>query len=302
MADRENRGYAAAILQKHGFAIASLTKSDTGFRNTVWLTDQAALKIYGTTEGMAIEKWLYRDVAPAYAPALLAEGPDYIIMERVHGESLFHLWYQPGVGEAQRRQYLRQVGEIVGELQKLTFPQANPFRVPADWREEILRRLTKAAEKLRAIAGSVPPELLAEAEAYVREHLADLDDTALYPVYSDLHFDNLLVDGAGKLWLIDYEMMEAAPRDFLLDVWHRMLVHPFTYAGEEDHPHTHPADYGKITAWLREEVPALFEHPKVQARVNVYGILYELEILCDYPGEPWPTERLRQWICEAVPV
>ncbi len=297
---RQDEATARTLLSRHGLSHTGLIKSDVGFRNTVWLTDQAALKMYGTNEGMAIEKWLYRDVHPAYAPALLGEGENYIIIERIHGDSLFHLWYQ--ADECQRRQYLRQVGEIVTALQKLTFPAPNPFRVPANWQEELLLRLTNVTDRLCTIPGSIPRSLLAEAEAYVRGHLSALDDTELYPVYSDLHFDNLLVDGAGKIWLIDYEMMEAAPRDFLLDVWHRMLMHPFTYANEEDHPHSHPEDYQKITAWLREDVPALFSHPQVQARVNVYGILYELNILCDYPGEPWPTERLNAWIREAVPV
>ncbi len=291
---------ACTILEAHHLPTTGLTKATSGFRNTVWLTDEVAVKIYQVAEGMNIEKWIYRDVRPDFAPALLGEGEDYIILQRIHGESLFHLWYQ--VDESTRRQYLRQVGEIVRKLHKLTYPKPNPFPVPEDWQTHITSKLQALVSRHHTIPDGVPGPLLAAAEAYVMTHRDALDDQETFPVYSDLHFDNLIFDNEGKLWLIDYEMMEGAPRDMLLDVWHRMLVHPFTYAGEEDDPHTKREDYRHITAWLREEVPDLFSHPQVQERVNIYGILYELDILTEYPGSALPLERLRYWVEETVPV
>ena len=44
----------------------------------------------------------------------------------------------------------------------------------------------------------------------------------------------VLVTEEGKVVLIDFEMLEAAPMDMVLDVWQRMLIHPFTYANEDD--------------------------------------------------------------------
>ena len=95
------------ILAAHGLSDTGLVKADAGFRNTVWLTDTAAVKIYGKDNGYgaAIERWIYREVRPSYAPELLGEGEDYIILRRIHGESLFHLWYQ--TDEKTRRQYIR---------------------------------------------------------------------------------------------------------------------------------------------------------------------------------------------------
>lgn len=296
------KAYVRQILQKHGLTDIGLIKADAGFRNTVWLTETAAVKIYGKdcTYSAGLERWIYREVRPSYAPELLGEGEDYICIRRIHGDSLFHLWYQ--VDEHQRRDYIRQAGEIIREMQILAFPEPNCFRVPADWKEELLGRTRTLLERLSSIPDSIPEELAAAVQKYITDNRDSLTDTELFPVYSDLHFDNLLVDETGRMWLIDYEMMEAAPRDYLLDVWHRMLVHPFTYANEEDHEHTQPEDYTQITVWLREEVPELFAHPELQKRVNIYSLLYELDLLTEYPGAAWPTSRIRHWLAEDIPV
>jgi len=290
------------ILKKHGLSDEGLQKADAGFRNTVWLTDTAAVKIYGKDcgDGAAIERWIYRDVRPSYAPELLGEGEEYIILRRIRGESLFHLWYQTDTGT--RRQYIRQAGDIVRQMQSVMFPEKDLFRVPADWKTELYSRMETLLARLAAIPDSIPAELAENIQRYITENSCVLNDTVLYPVYSDLHFDNLLVDESGRMWLIDYEMMEAAPRDFLLDVWHRMLVHPFTYASEEDHEHTKSEDYTEITAWLREEVPELFAHPDLQRRVNIYSLLYELDLLTEYPGAAWPIGRIRHWLAGDRPV
>lgn len=290
------------ILAHHGLEDKNLQKADAGFRNTVWLTDEAAVKIYGKncTYGAAIERWIYRDVRPSYAPELLGEGEDYIIIRRIHGDSLFHLWYQ--TDSAARRQYIRQAGEILRQMQSLIFPEPNCFHVPADWRGELLTRMDTLLARLAAIPDSIPQTLAHNARKYIMENSSALDDRDLFPVYSDLHFDNLLVDREGRMWLIDYEMMEAAPKDYLLDVWHRMLVHPFTYASEEDHEYTKPEDYARITEWLREEEPELFAHPALQKRVNIYSLLYELDLLTEYPGAAWPVERIGHWLAEDTPV
>lgn len=294
--------YVRQILKKHHLSDTGLVKADAGFRNIVWLTDTAAVKIYGKdcAYGAEIEKWIYRDIRPAYAPDLLGIGDDYICIRRICGESLFHLWYQ--TDETQRREFIRQAGSIIRQLGSLTFPEPNCFRVPADWKWELLTRLDTLLSRLSAIPDSIPSELAEEIRKYITENSNVLTEPYLFPVYSDLHFDNLLADKNGKLWLIDYEMMEAAPRDYLLDVWHRMLVHPFTYANEEDHEHTKPEDYRKITIWLREEIPELFAHPELQKRVNIYSLLYELDLLTDYPGAKWPIERIRHWLAEDIPI
>lgn len=299
---KKDTAYIRQILKKHGLTDTGLVKADAGFRNTVWLTDTAAVKIYGKdcVAGAAIEKWIYRDVRPSYAPELLGEGDDYICIRRIHGNSLFHQWYR--VDETTRRKYIRQTGEIIRQLGSLRFPVPNCFRVPDDWKRELLARMETLLARLTAIPDSIPVELAEAVQKYIAENSGVLTETDLIPVYSDLHFDNLLVDETGKLWLIDYEMMEAAPREYLLDVWHRMLVHPFTYASEEDHEHTKPEDYSKITVWLREEVPELFSHPDLQKRINIYSLLYELDLLTEYPGAKWPIERIRHWLAEDVPV
>jgi hypothetical protein len=96
--------------------------------------------------------------------------------------------------------------------------------------------------------------------------------------------------------LLDYEMLQIAPRDYVLDVLQRMTIHPFTYANEEDHEKTHPRDYANLLPWLRKYAPELFVHPQVRERVAVYGLLYEMRILQSYPNADWPIERMEAYL------
>lgn len=119
---------------------------------------------------------------------------------------------------------------------------------------------------------------------------------SLKKLAEDLHFDNLLLSENGRLYLIDYEMLEIAPKDFVLDVWQRMLIHPFTYANEDDHKKTIASDYVNILTWLKKYAPDLFIHQYIKERVNIYGILYELDILRNYPMGDWPIERIEAYL------
>lgn len=91
-------------------------------------------------------------------------------------------------------------------------------------------------------------------------------------------------------------MLALTPQDYVLDVWQRMLIHPFTYASEADHGLTHPKDYTKILFWLHKYAPELFSHPMVKQRVALYGMAYELGILKSYPMADWPIERLQKYL------
>jgi thiamine kinase-like enzyme len=200
------------------------------------------------------------------------------------------------MNDMEREAAVKQIAGIACAVNKVSIIGADKyFHIASSWQQDILLRIENNVEELTKTKG-IPPALAKRALCYTRHYLNCLDDKKLFLTYADLHFDNLVMTENGRLFLLDYEMLEAAPCDFVLDVWQRMLIHPFIYANEDDHALTVPQDYRHILSWLQKYAPSLFSHPHVRERVNIYGILYELDILRDYPMGGWPIERLEIYL------
>ncbi len=288
------------IFNRHGFSDRSITRSDIGFRNQVWIGEDAVLKIYGAENrtGQALETWFYKTAHPDFAPKLYAAGENWILMERIRGTGLYRRWRD--MTDTKREATVAKIAEIALEINQIPLNGTESYLPhPADYGTALLDEIHTLAIRLKQ-DDALDPVLCKNALAYAEEHIHTLDDSECCLVYNDLHFDNLLVTEEGRIVLIDYEMMSAAPPDLVLDVWQRMMIHPFTYANEEDHPLTHPRDYRKLLVWMQKYVPTLFSHPQIRKRVNLYAIRYEFALLTAYPRAEWPTERLRRYLCECI--
>ncbi|MDD4124856.1 MAG: phosphotransferase [Eubacteriales bacterium] len=283
------------ILSLHKLPVGEIEKCNVGFRNEVWFIGDYVVKLYGkNTSGYAKELWFYKTASPSYAPELIAYGENYIILSRIRGEGLYHLWRD--MDNTQREATVEKIADIACKVNRVSLKGGESyFNIVPDWKAYMLSRIECDLEELEKING-IPPFLAEQVRSYMHENSGCLDDKTLYLVYADLHFDNLIIDKTGKPYLLDYEMLETAPRDFVLDVWQRMTIHPFTYANEADHELTLPKDYTYILSWMRKYAPELFDHPRVSERVNLYGILYELDILRDYPMGDWPIERMEKYL------
>lgn len=284
-----------AILNKLGLPFGEIVKSGAGFRNEVWLTDDYAIKMYNDNiGGYGKERWFYQTVQPLYAPRLIAYGQAYIILERVHGNGLFCLWRD--MNDIKREAAVAQIADIACKINQVCLDGAeNYFHITDDWQQNVYQRIHGNIAKLIS-ANGIPPVLAQRVLHYTLDHVHCLDDKRMHLVYADLHFDNLIITENGKLYLLDYEMLEAGPCDLVLDVWQRMLIHPFIYANEADHAQTVPRDYQHILTWLKKYVPDLFKHPHVRERVSLYGVMYELDMLCNYPMAGLPIERLEMYL------
>lgn len=287
-----------AIYIENGFPDDTPTLTNVGFRNRVYIGEHAVLKVYpeDNRRGYQKERWFYEKAKLDNIPKLYAAGENWILVERIHGVGLFRLWRD--LSEEEREAMVGQIAAIALAVSEVALAGTEKF-LPCctDYRKKLVSQTKEYSEKLREIHG-IPEDLLCRAMSYVQNYADVLDDERLYLVYNDLHFDNLLVNGDGKVILLDFEMLEAAPRDLVLDVWQRMMIHPFTYANEDDHPHTHPMDYTHLLTWMQKYAPALFSHPDVRRRVNLYAIRYELDLLCDFPMAAWPMERLERYLEE----
>ena len=287
-----------AIYIENGFPDDTPQLTNVGFRNRVYIGEHAVLKVYpeDNRRGYQKERWFYEKAKIDSIPKLIAAGEDWILMERIHGIGLFRLWRD--LSAQAREDIIRQIAAITLSVSSMDLAGSEEF-LPcySDYRARVLYRIDTLAQKLREIGG-IREELLSKVLSYVQTHAHVLDDVQSVLIHYDLHFDNFLVTEEGKVVLIDFEMLEAAPMDMVLDVWQRMLIHPFTYANEDDHEHTHPKDYTELLVWMQKYAPDLFSHPEVRRRVNLYAIRYELDLLCDFPMAAWPMERLERYLSE----
>jgi hypothetical protein len=284
-----------AILNKHGLPCGEITKCGTGFRNEVWFAGDHVVKMYGANSlGYGRELWFYQNAKPPYSPRLIGYGENHIILERIYGAGLFRLWRI--MSDMEREAAVEQIAGIACAINKVSLGGAEQyFHIASNWQQYVLARIRNSVKELTNTKG-IPPALAKRTLLYTLDHIHCLDDKKLFITYADLHFDNIIITECGRLYLLDYEMLEAAPCDFVLDVWQRMMIHPFIYANEDDHALTLPEDYRHILSWLKKYAPSLFLHPYVRERVNIYGILYELNMLRDYPMGDWPIERIIKYL------
>ena len=288
------------IFREHGFGDDNPIPSKVGFRNQVYLGEHAVLKVYpeDNLRGYRCERWFYESADRPYAPKLYAAGKNWLLLERIHGVGLFRYWRD--ISDRERYDLVRKISEIALAVSASDLTDTSAFlEYRTDFGAALLAEIESLAAKLRQMHG-IEEELLSQVLDYAHRFAGVFDDTELYLVYDDLHFDNLIVTGEGRVVLLDFEMIQAAPKDLVLDVWHRMLIHPFTYANEEDDPYTRAEDYTHLLSWMRQCAPSLFSHPEVYRRVNLYGIRYELDLLCEFPMAKWPRERLRIYLSEAL--
>ncbi len=224
------------ILKANGFSASDLKQSDVGFRNNVWIGKDAVLKAFSTDNrtGQALETWFYKTAHPHFAPQLYAAGNNWILLERIHGTGLYRAWRD--MDDDMRRNIVHQIGNIVCAINDIPLDGTASFLpYPENYQAMLQSDIHRLAELLLK-KDAVNPAVCHAALEYADKHIGVFKDTECSLVYYDLHFDNLLLTENGRLVLLDYEMMDVAPRDLVLDVWQRMLIHPFTYANEEDHP------------------------------------------------------------------
>jgi len=278
------------ILENHGLKREGAVKSQIGFLNEVWITADAAVKIYrDNVRACERERWLY-EKKPFFAPRLIGAGEGYLVLERICGSGLYHLW--PKWSHHEREHAVWNVAQIMRELCSKQIAGA-PLDAPSDWRTYILNQLKGRVENGLA-QHALPVALARRVLGYAQAHGGALEGLPIGLGYNDLHFDNLIMDGAGKLYLIDYESLCAAPKDFILDVPRRMSAYPFLYANERDHAVAVREDYTDLMPWLRAYAPEFFLHPRLEERLALYALSYDLHILSSYPMDAMVLERMEE--------
>jgi len=280
------------LLSSHGLTCSSIEKTPIGFTNDVYLTPEYAVKCYRSREGFERELWFYRHADAPYAPKLIAWGEGYIILRRIAAHGLYHYW--PGLTDARREALVARIARLILHLNAVDISgAAQLFPAPSDWQQHITGSILKSLDALTA-QQALPEGMAERIRNYTLLHSGALAPQPYVLCYADLHFDKLMLSPQDELYLLDYETLQLAPADYVLDVWDRMTVHPFIYANEEDDPFAVAQDYRSILVWLKKYAPQLFNAPDLEHRLALYGLKYDLRQLESFPGHPLLLERIER--------
>ena len=287
----------------------TITKIAVGFSNDVYdIDDQYILKSSKTLEDDEIDlrKEIYlckllKDVVPA--PTIVHADASrtaldrvFIIYKKIHGDNLLVRWHE--YTNEERKSIIKQ---ICGFIRAIAAQPHDEFvslfglRVPTDWEQFIVSRITETIEKVKA-EQSLPPDLETAIRTYVSKHSGVLTESKLALLYVDPHFDNFIVRDAQIVGMLDFESSNVRSIDWVLHLVQRMQNEPAKYVSEAMEESIVPEHYTHLMEWYREFYPELFDFPDMDTRLRLYAIKHNLTDLVGWPH----VESLRQNLRKAV--
>jgi aminoglycoside phosphotransferase (APT) family kinase protein len=270
----------------------SLERSRTGQSYEIWFYGPYVLRINPEPR----ERYLVREYAimrklppEACGPRLVVYGVDdeaeWIIMRRAAGQRLTLAWRE--MTHSQRRAAVRQLAAIL----KAVHSTPPPPEVDTVYETALL--LKQAQEDIKQAIGlpHVDPIVLRAAADFIRQHSVAFSVPATMGfVHGDVNFDNLIWDGQRVTALVDYDRAQAAALDYELDTFLRFLAHPKLFVAQHEERFIDAEHFGPLPIhWLREDYPALFDNPYLSQRLDLYSLVYDVEMLLQSP--PAAVER-----------
>jgi aminoglycoside phosphotransferase (APT) family kinase protein len=291
-------------------------------RNEVFLTDTHAIRLNRShNDRLRREAALCRALADAlpeepWVPTVVAygggAGKDYLIVARKSGTPLARWW--PDMDRPQRRDAVRQFAHCLkaihevptpSELPRLGAPPQPLCRVPGPVHARTLQGLRELRQH-----PFVDDGLVADVKYRVdqlADSVTDFDESQL--IHGDLTFENVLWDGSHITAVLDFEWCRGAPRDLDLDVLLRFARLPKAHVAADYEHRTRARDYRDVGAWLVEDYPTLFDHPRLAERLQLFALAFEVQALTRTPptgprstlGPLHPYNRLVDVLIEGGP-
>jgi hygromycin-B 7''-O-kinase len=241
-------------------------------------------------------------------------GPlgEWLLLQRVPGQPLSRTW--PGMTDNERRRAVTQLADAMRALHSVVLPQEGPdaIRPPFLARDTLEcphqlppARTLQLVEQAAALP-HVDAAVLAHATEIIQAGALALNGDYDAPtlVHGDLHFENVLWDGAQISALLDFEWARPGPPDLDLDVLLRFCAEPAVNVASDYEQQLQRRDYREVPVWLRASYPELFAHPRLTERLALYSLAYDLrELLLRPPRRPFdqlpmhhPYNRIRRLV------
>ena len=293
------RHFVEDLLAAQGLRCETLERL-RGWSNQVWVAETHVVRISSGRFPLsfAYEARALRALEHVACPRVVATGEagghEWMIQTRLPGVSLLTAW--PGLSVTDREAAMRSLASALRAVHET--PTGSDLGEPP-WRAAALGPGGDASMAYRAPPNAYPrlidanlqartatDLLLRDAGRFIESRLGLFERDTPVLTHGDVSFANVLWDGE-QAALVDFESAGLAPLDRELDLLLRFLCAPREFS--PDAAGTAPM-FSPVLPWLRDAYPALFDHPDLIARLEVYDVLWELVQLLNFPpGHPRDT-------------
>jgi len=223
---------------------------------------------------------------------------DFILMDLIGGKSVYQIWSETCPDN--RKEIIKRITDYLKTINNSRISSLNKyFDIPNSWKSFMQDKFKKVLLKQRELH-IFESQLLDELENYFHNNVFVFDEEVIKPTYWDVHFDNFITRDSKVIGVIDLESVEYLSIDYALLSIKRMSEIPKEYASEEFEAKVVDSDYKEIYAYFKEFYPQAFNFKYIDKRIDIYSIIYDLEILLRFPKAQDRIERVQNDINKLI--
>ncbi|MFW5865388.1 MAG: aminoglycoside phosphotransferase family protein [Candidatus Izemoplasmataceae bacterium] len=255
-----------------------LKKSESGFSNLVYFIDDSfVIKILEPT-GNAIKfnneigfyKSMDFDFMSNYIASGEYKGTQYLIIEKLQGQSLYDVWHT--ISQDERETITIQVATILKQINR---ELTTRFLHQESIREDLVTLYKNAFDTNISILENKGYDI-DFLRQYAKERVPIIfEECKCGIVYNDAHFDNFIYDGK-TVRLIDFDRVLYTSIDYELLILHTMVNNPKKFANEKVEPYVKIKDYQDVLPMIKQVYPELFDFKFLDERLYIYSFFYTL--------------------------
>lgn len=292
------------IFQKNNIIINSIEKINIGFTNEIYsINNKYILRVCKkkSNEKNFIKEvfllTLFKDKIPVpkiiyYDTSKKVINKYFMICDKIEGDNLYSKWHL--LNDLKRRNVIKEICNILRIINNTDYNKfAKEFRIkiPIDLQILIGSSIKKNLKKVQN-KKILNKDFINKIKGFVEINLGLLKEQKLSLVYEDIHFDNILVKNNHITGILDLEGIELMSIDYTLSCIRRMVNYPKIYASESSEKFIKKQDYSNLLKWYKEFYPELFNFHRLDKRLNIYDIDYDLHMLLQYPKSEGLKKRL----------
>ncbi len=276
--------------------LASLGLSSSGLRwiasysHSAWMTDEVVVRYrtFGPTGRLSHETCVAALLpAEVLYPTVIAHGcdgdNDWLVTERIPGESLYAMWPRLSVRERETATHEMAIAvrALHGSPAQHLQPPCLYGGAPVIARAKFIDTLS---DVVRSAADAAEPAEVHRCLELLDSCRSAIDDPPTVMAHHDLNFSQCIWRDGHLVGLVDLEMSHANSADWDLVELLGMCADPRRRANTAaTGEHVLPAQFDRVAYWFHEVYPAPFEHPALRQRLRVYDLVHRLAELFQRP-------------------
>lgn len=265
------------ILNKENIFFEKIIKSTSGFTNIVYFVDNNyVVKIVApNTKPEKINKEIsfYKNIKlncmPKYIASGNIDGVDYLILEKIKGDSLYNIWHT--LDNQQRKNITLKIVNILKEIHKQSYSFLESKYVVNNLKDKMNKSFDLNISILKNKGFDVT-----YLKIFKQQYLNKVfEEQKIRLVYNDAHFDNFIYDGE-NVFIIDFDRVLCTSVDYELMIIGLMLEDPAKFASFENEKFVKKYDYINIWLDLQNFYPEMFNFTYIHERLYTYSFIYKL--------------------------